>query len=188
LNTIPTHLVISSALNKKYGHKLGLLRSAFLWGAIAPDIPLILLTIGYMTYIRFFTSQSIMVGMEHVFDNLFFNDPWWILSHNFLHSPTMLLLLGILFWRIREKKQGKWFLSFFFGNMIHSIIDILTHHDDGPLLFFPFEWQTRFYSPISYWDKAHYASQVFWVEVGINILLLCYLFMPKIIQYFKKTS
>jgi hypothetical protein len=188
LNTIPTHLVINAAINKKYGSKFKIIRAAFLWGSVAPDIPLFLLTLGYMVYLRLFTTQSMMTGMEHAFDNLFFNNFWWISSHNFLHSPTILVLLALLLWRKREQKRSKWLLSFVYGSMIHSVVDILTHHNDGPLLFFPFNWQTRFYSPISYWDSAHYASQVFWVELGINILLLGYLFMPKIIQYFKKTT
>jgi len=188
LNTIPTHPVINAAINKKYGQKFSIVRSAFLWGSVAPDIPLILLTLGYLVYIRFFTSQSMMAGMEHIFDTLFFNDPLWIISHNFLHSPTMLVLLGLLFWRTRDQKRRKWWLSFLSGSVIHSVVDILTHHDDGPLLFFPFEWQTRFFSPISYWDPAHHAGPVLVAELAINIFLLAYLFLPKLILYFRKSS
>ena len=188
MNTVPTHLVINAAINKNFGKKFSIVRSAFLWGSVAPDISLFLLTIGYLLYLRFFSSEPIAARMENAFGNLFFNDPLWIISHNFLHSPTMLVILAILFWRMRNQKWNKWWLSFLSGSMIHTVVDILTHHDDGPLLFFPFDWQTRFYSPISYWDKAHYGSQIFWVEVGINILLLAYLFLPKLIQRFKKTS
>jgi hypothetical protein len=189
LNTIPTHLVINAAINKKYGSKFKIIRSAFLWGSVAPDIPLFLLSIGYLIFLRFFTTQSVSAGMTYAFDNLFFNNPLWIVSHNLLHSPTMLVIFALLLWRSQDqiKLRGKWWLSFVFGNMIHSVVDILTHHDDGPLLFFPFDWQTRFYSPISYWDSNHYAGQVFWGEVAINILLLGYLFFPKMFRYFKKT-
>ena len=190
MNTIPTHLVINAAINKKFGNKFKIIRSAFLWGAVVPDIPLMFLSIGYLIFLRFFTTQPVSAGMSYAFDHLFFNDPLWIISHNLLHSPTLLILFAVLLWRSQDqsKIRGKWWLSFVFGSMTHSVVDILTHHDDGPLLFFPFDWQTRFYSPISYWDKAHYASQVFWVELGINILLLGYLFLPKLIPYFKKKS
>ena len=98
----------------------------------------------------------------------------------------MLILLGLIFWQMRDKQVGKWMLSFLSGSMIHSIVDIFTHHDDGPQLFFPFEWQTRFYSPVSYWDSRYFATQVLWIELGINILLLAYLFLPKLIQRYKK--
>lgn len=70
--------------------------------------------------------------------------------------------------------------------MVHSVIDILTHFDDGPLLFFPFDWHMRFYSPVSYWDKAHYASQFFYFEIGLNIVLLGYLVLPEIIKRLKE--
>jgi hypothetical protein len=70
--------------------------------------------------------------------------------------------------------------------MVHSIIDILTHYNDGPVLFFPFDWHTRFYSPVSYWDRAHHANQFFWVELGLNIVLLAYLLLPKLVQRFKR--
>jgi hypothetical protein len=42
------------------------------------------------------------------------------------------------------------------GAGIHTVIDIATHVDDGPLLFFPFNWSYRLQSPISYWDPEHY--------------------------------
>ncbi|MCP4141600.1 MAG: metal-dependent hydrolase [Chloroflexi bacterium] len=188
MNTIPTHLVINAAINKKYGSKFKLIRSAFLWASVAPDIPLFILSIGYFIYLRFFTTQSLSEGISYAFDTLFFNDPLWIFSHNLLHSPTLLVIFALLLWRFKDKsnKRGKWWLSFVFGSMVHSMVDILTHHDDGPLLFFPFDWQRRFYSPISYWDSNHYAGQVFWVEVSINILLVGYLFLPKLIGYFRK--
>ena len=188
MNTIPTHLVINAAINKKYGKKFKIIRSAFLWGSVVPDIPLFLLSIGYLIYLRFFTAQSVSIGMSYAFEHLFFNDPLWIISHNFLHSPTLLVIFAILLWRSQDQSniRRKQWLSFVFGAIIHTVVDILTHHDDGPLLFFPFDWQTRFYSPISYWDTRYYASQVFWVEVGINILLLGYLFLPKLIRYYRK--
>jgi hypothetical protein len=64
--------------------------------------------------------------------------------------------------------------------MIHSVIDVITHYDDGPVLFFPFDWHTRFHSPVSYWDRAHYAGQFIWVELGINVVLLGYLWLSRL--------
>jgi hypothetical protein len=117
----------------------------------------------------------------------YFNNPWWIAGHNFLHSPTALIIYAILLWRFVDKvgSRGHGWLSFVFGCMVHSVIDILTHYDDGPVLFFPFDWHTRFYSPVSYWDKAHYASQFVYFEVGLNLVLLGYLFLPKLINRIK---
>lgn len=190
MNTVPSHLVINAAIEKKFGAKYKLAKSAFLWGSVVPDIPFGLLAWGTLAYYRFILQQDTSGVMENVIHYSYFNHPFWIASHNFLHSPTALLIYAILLWRFVDKvgTRGHWWLSFVFGCMVHSVIDILTHYDDGPVLFFPFDWHTRFYSPVSYWDRAHYGQEFFWVELGINILLLGYLFLPKLIRRFKKQS
>jgi hypothetical protein len=190
MNTIPSHLVINAAIEKKFGAKYKLAKSAFLWGSVVPDIPFGLLAWGTLAYYRFILQQDTSGVMENVIHYSYFHHPFWIAGHNFLHSPTALLIYAILLWRFVDKPntRGHWWLSFAFGCMVHSVIDILTHYDDGPVLFFPFDWHTRFYSPVSYWDRAHYADQFFWVELGINIILLGYLFLPKLIQRLKRLS
>ncbi|MBI2332026.1 MAG: metal-dependent hydrolase [Chloroflexi bacterium] len=188
MNTLPTHLVINAAIEKKYGKKANIAKSAFLWGSVMPDIPLALLSLGFILYNRYVSAQPVSGMMNSAFDNLYFNNPWWIASHNFLHSPTALIIYAILLWRFVDKigTRGHWWLSFVFGCMVHSVIDILTHFNDGPVLFFPFDWYTRFHSPISYWDKAHYASQFVYFEVGLNLVLIGYLFLPKLIRRVRK--
>ncbi|WKZ35187.1 MAG: metal-dependent hydrolase [Anaerolineales bacterium] len=188
MNTIPSHLVINAAIEKKFGEKFKLARSAFLWGSVLPDLPFGLLSWGTLLYYRFILQQDTSSVMENVIHPAYFNNPFWIAGHNFLHSPTVLIIYAILLWRFVDKvgTRGHWWLSFVFGCMVHSVIDILTHYNDGPVLLFPFDWHTRFYSPVSYWDTAHHASQFFWVELGINILLLGYLFLPKLIQRLKR--
>ena len=188
MNTVPTHLVINAAIEKKYGEKANIAKSAFLWGSVMPDIPLGLLSLGYLFYNRYIADQPASGMMNSAFDNLYFNNPWWIASHNFLHSPTALSIYAIVLWRYlnRPNTRGHWWLWFVFGCMVHSAIDILTHYNDGPVLFWPIDWHTRFYSPISYWDKAHYASQFVYFEVGLNLVLLGYLFLPKLINQIKK--
>jgi len=190
LNTIPSHLVINAAIEKKFGAKYKLAKSAFLWGSVTPDLPLLFLSIGYFVYRRYLSPQPLDGIMNSTFDYLYFNNPFWIAGHNFLHSPTALLIYAIILWRFVDKPntRGHWWLSFVFGCMVHSVIDILTHYDDGPVLFFPLDWHIRFHSPVSYWDRAHYAGQFFWVELGINVMLLGYLFLPKLIQRFKKKT
>ncbi|PIV26957.1 MAG: hypothetical protein COS37_03730, partial [Anaerolineae bacterium CG03_land_8_20_14_0_80_58_20] len=54
------------------------------------------------------------------------------------------------------------------------------------VLFFPFDWHTRFYSPVSYWDKAHYASQFVYFEIGLNLVLIGYLFLPTLMRQIRK--
>lgn len=188
MNTLPTHLVINAALGKKFGSKFGFAKSAFLWGSVVPDFPLLLLTLGFLIYNRYFAVEPVSGMMNSAFDDLYFNNPWWIAGHNFLHSPTALALYAMFLWRFRNlpNTAGHRWLWFVFGAMVHSVIDVLTHHNDGPLLLWPFDWHLRFLSPISYWDTAYYASQFVYFEVGLNVALLGYLVLPGTLRRIKK--
>ena len=59
--------------------------------------------------------------------------------------------------------------------MLHSIVDVLTHHDDGPVLFFPIDWQYRFSSPVSYWDRDHFGGQFMVFEVLFDLVVFVFL-------------
>ncbi|MBP7590472.1 MAG: cobalamin biosynthesis protein CobQ, partial [Chloroflexi bacterium] len=58
---------------------------------------------------------------------------------------------------------------------LHTAVDIFTHADDGPVLTFPLDWHTRFKSPISYWDPAHYGRLVRLLEHLLDLLLVVWL-------------
>lgn len=144
-------------------------------GSILPDMPLILLTVGYILYRR---SNPID---EHIFgptyDNLYFTHPVWVIGHSLFHAPLMITAVGLLgYW---GKTTGRWWGLFLFwfalGCGLHSIVDILTHHDDGPLLLFPFNWQIRFSSPVSYWDRAHYGNIFSPLESAFQVIILGWL-------------
>ncbi|MFK7765878.1 MAG: metal-dependent hydrolase [Mariniblastus sp.] len=142
-------------------------------GSIAPDIPLYFLTFGGLFYFRWCLGWPIKETANHLFKNLFYNDPGWLASHNFLHSPTMLLILVGICWSIRTQfpRLSRWGLFFLAACTLHSVVDILTHNDDGPLMFFPFNWTYRFSSPVSYWDPDHYGKP-FMVFEGLFSLIL----------------
>ncbi|GAB4215522.1 MAG: hypothetical protein OHK0022_55520 [Roseiflexaceae bacterium] len=188
MNT-PSHLIINAALRKSLGHRIAIPRSAFLLGAVMPDIPLFLLSIGTFLYARYVQGVSDMRGiMNEAFDYKYFNDPLWIASHNFLHSPTLLLIFGALLWRFRFKagSWGMWLFWFVMGCMMHTALDIPTHVNDGPVLFFPFDWSTRFHSPISYWDDQHYGREFAMFELTLDVLLLGYLLLPALRRRFAR--
>ncbi|MEM6473227.1 MAG: hypothetical protein AAF802_26940 [Planctomycetota bacterium] len=102
-----------------------------------------------------------------MFGNLFYNDPIWISLHNCLHSPTMLLMcLLLVYWRKGSAGfSNSWWTWFFASCMLHTAVDIPVHHDDGPLVFWPLNWSYRFASPVSYWDRNHFASYVIPLEL-----------------------
>ena len=154
-------------------------------GSVLPDIPFAVLTVGYEIYFRWFAplpvnNQSIM---EYLHFNLFFNDPLWIVSHNFLHSVVVngvfiFLALTIL----RRSRWGRVLLWIAVGAMVHTLIDIFTHHSDGPLFLFPINWQYRFASPISYWETAYYGRQFMMFEYAVDLLAILYLVYRRYIR------
>lgn len=110
------------------------------------------------------------------YDRLFFNDPVWIIPHNFFHAPFVLgliLIAGLLLKR-RGAAWGNWLVWFALAAAFHTAVDILTHHTDGPLLFFPFDFSTRFASPVSYWDPDHYGRIFTPIEIALDLLLVGY--------------
>ena len=146
-------------------------------GSIAPDIPLYFLSFGGIYYFRNYLGWEDKRVFNHLFDDLYFHDPYWIALHNFLHSPAMLLILfALAFASNRFKPRLSRWLYFFLGAcMLHSIVDVLTHNDDGPVLFFPFNWQYRFSSPVSYWDGDHHGHTFMIFEVLLDLGLLIFL-------------
>jgi len=176
MNTI-SHLIITLGLKKKLRkHKWNILLSAIILGSIAPDIPLYALTILGIIYFRFL-GFSFSEAFRHIFDDLYFNNIFWISSHNFLHAPIILLTGIFVFYKLRKKypRLSIWLIWFLSASLLHSFIDILTHYNDGPLIFFPFNFTFRFLSPISYWDPLHYGKQFFRFELSLDLFLLVYL-------------
>lgn len=164
--------------------RVPIVKSAFLLGSIAPDIPLYLLSFGSVAYYRWARGWEIDDIFRLMFDDLYFNNPFWLASHNLLHSPTLLLIALASLWRSRRNigSPSRWLFWFLLACLGHTTVDILTHVDDGPLLFFPFEWTARFHSRISYWDSQYYGREFQRFEQTLDVVLLVYLFSPRIYQ------
>jgi hypothetical protein len=155
---------------------------ALLIGSVAPDLPLILITVG-MLVMDLASGQRWQPGsgeMEsyvgYLFRYLFFNDPWVKAAHNLLHAPLMIFgyaVAGYWGWR-KGRRWGGPLFWFALACGLHTAIDIPLHYDDGPLLFFPFNWQLRFQSPLSYWDPAHFGRQFVLFEHAFVLSLLLY--------------
>jgi hypothetical protein len=166
-----------------------IVKSAFLWGSIAPDLALWILSIGGIVYYHFMLGWSMERTGAMMFDNLYFNHPLWIVSHNLLHAPIV-LLIGLSWAGQSVRRDGNpkahWLLWFFAACLAHSIVDILTHVDDGPLLFFPIDWTTRFRSAISYYDDRYYGQEFSIFERSLNLVFLVYLLYSPVYRYFRK--
>jgi hypothetical protein len=156
---------------------------AFLLGSIAPDLPLIALTLVCMGMDFFAGNRWDSSGAADVsytgylFDTLFFHNPWVKLAHNLFHAPLLLAIYagtGVWAWR-RKRRWGAALFWFALACAIHTAIDIPVHYDDGPLIFFPLNWHFRFAGPISYWDAARGGAQFTLFEHALMLAALIYL-------------
>lgn len=176
----PSHLLITASLQKATRHRWTLPTSALLWGAVAPDLLLIVLSVLVGLHHVLLLGMGPAVVAERLFDDYFFNNVWWMAAHNLLHAPLVLLGGLALCWRQRFANAGlrSWLFWFFAACLLHTAIDIPLHSHDGPLLLFPFEWTVRFESSVSYWDPEHYGGLVFGFEIVLDTLLVVYLLVP----------
>jgi hypothetical protein len=172
----PSHFLMTAALDKGLP-RIPIVKSAFLLGSVAPDLPLWLLSIGSLIYYHYILGWSVAHTFRLVYGELFFHNPFWIASHNFLHSPVLLILGLVLVWRKRRciGSIKRWLFWFFVACLLHTGVDILTHVDDGPLLFFPLDWTTRFHSAVSYWDYRYHGREFSVFERVLDGVFLVYL-------------
>lgn len=177
-----SHLLVTAGLaDRLHGRGAPVHLKAFLVGSVLPDLPLALLTVGYLVahagpLWRDPALMSETGPLMVAYHALYFNNPWWIAGHNLFHAPFViaaLFLMGVLAERrgLRWASALRWLAL---GLALHSAVDILTHHDDGPLLFFPFDWRYRFPSPLSYWDPARFGRTFTVFEYGLDSLVAVY--------------
>ena len=137
----------------------------FVFGGLAPDLGLYALTAGAAVYFPLTKDMSLRDSMQYAFDELFFNNSTWIAIHNTFHSPVVLAALALI-GKVTDKRG---LVAFAAGCLVHSAMDIPVHHNDGPLLFFPFDWNIRFDSPVSYYDRDYYGAIVGPIDFAITI-------------------
>jgi membrane-bound metal-dependent hydrolase YbcI (DUF457 family) len=155
-------------------------KAALLAGSVAPDIPLGLLTLVYVIDRRYLRPHlPDKTRCSPTYNDLFFNNPWWIAAHNLLHAPLPLFVLGLIGFWWRQRPWGRRLFWFAVGCGLHTAVDIVTHADDGPALLFPLDWHSRFLSPISYWDPAHGGRTFRLLEHLLDALLVIYLWQKR---------
>lgn len=166
-----SHLLLTALIRERIKLRSLVPSKAFLLGSVAPDLPLALLTLIYWAERRIEFGPGVAL-FGPGYDQLYFRDPLWIAGHNIFHAPLIAFSLAAFAYR-RTFLHGaaRWsrFFWFWSGCALHSLLDIFTHYDDGPLLLFPFDWTTRFYSVVSYWDPRHYAGLVAPIEHALDV-------------------
>lgn len=154
---------------------------AALAGSVLPDLPLTLLTLGYIADRRYLRPHlPDKTRCSPTYNHLYFNNRWWIAAHNLLHAPLILFGLGIIGFLGRRRRWGERLLWFTAGCGLHTAIDMVTHAGDGPLLLFPLDWQRRYQSPVSYWDPAHHGRLFRLLEHLLDVVLVVVLIWQRV--------
>lgn len=125
-----------------------------------------------------------------LFDDWFFNNPIVITLQNTFHSPLLLIIFiyaTYCLWKktsehnpfetstSRTRKPYQWLFWMCCAAMLHTMIDIPLHADDGPLIAFPINWDYRFNSVLSYWDPNHHGRSWSIFEHALDALIMIYL-------------
>ena len=170
-----SHLILTAVLRRKLRESGTPSDSSLLVGSVLPDVPLALLTVGYIIHRRWINPNlPDKTRCSPTFNNLYFNNRWWILAHHLFHAPLLLLLYALIgdWGRQRGYEWGVPLFWLAVGAAFHTGIDIFTHHDDGPLLLYPFDSQTRYHAPISYWDKQKGGRAFSLFEHALDVCLI----------------
>jgi hypothetical protein len=89
-----TNDALTAVIDDRLKHRVPVHTKALLLGAVSPDVPLLLLTLGYMAYRRWLDPLQLhepIYGPRY--DALYFHSPVWITAHNILHAPLLITLM-----------------------------------------------------------------------------------------------
>jgi len=151
----PTHALIGYAAARSLGFTRGQTMLCVI-GATAPDLPLALIWSFVAAGVTLDLGAFDQPSIQAAFDPIYFGAGWTSGLHNLLHSPLSLLILtaGMLVLPSAWRALKRLALIFLLGAWTHSLLDILTHIHDGPLLLWPLEHSIRVPGLVSHWDPA----------------------------------
>lgn len=154
MNT-PAHILIGwAAMARNRDRKIVL---AAVFGALLPDLSLYLLA-GVSLFIL-----NIPPGV--VFGQLYFSPAWqavFSVDNSFIVYGA---ILAFGFW-----KRNDWVIALAGAALLHLLLDLPLHHDDGRAHFWPLSgW--IYESPLSYWDRGHHANVV--APIAATLSAIC---------------
>lgn len=165
-----THLLLGD-LVRRATPQLQFSGWAIALGSLLPDVPIMATAL--------WCGMSLLLSGEYSFeafrlsmDARYFVDGWVSAGHNLFHSPLSLLTMAVVARLMFPRAQWRITAAFLCGAALHSAVDIVTHANDGPLLFWPVERSIRFHSPFSHWDLQSGAAWVLAAEMCVWVLWL----------------
>jgi hypothetical protein len=121
-----------------------------------------------------------------LFSTWYFESAWVKAAHNIFHSPITLAPMIVISYYCSKNTTAAaaaastttttttstWCFWMLAACFLHTLCDIPVHHDDGPLILFPINWEYRFRSPLSYWDPDYHGRAFAICEHVIDIMIL----------------
>jgi len=113
---------------------------------------------------------------SEIWGEIYFSDFWQDIVACGNSIPLWISLAAVGWFLLkRYPVAGKLILVFAGSCLAHMAMDLPVHVDDAHRHFFPLS-DFRFRSPVSYWDPAHFGSQVALIEacfgIGLSVFLL----------------
>jgi membrane-bound metal-dependent hydrolase YbcI (DUF457 family) len=142
-------------------------------GATIPDLPLIIVYLYCLLQARLFPgSLPMSEAIRARMDSFYFGSDEFIFIHHLLHSPVAIGFIFLFAWLVsRRQLPGAGIIrAFGIGALSHSLIDLVTHGQDGLLFLWPLDWSWRFDAGVSQWSMDGAAFTILLVE-GLTIAL-----------------
>ena len=109
-------------------------------------------------------------SQSRIWGEIYFDDPMQLWGAVFNSAPTY-VFIGIVGFFARGKFWGQCVMVAAIAALIHIAGDLPVHADDAHRHFWPLsDW--RFFSPVSYWDRAYHARWVSLFEAGVGCVCI----------------
>ncbi|MEO1474900.1 MAG: cobalamin biosynthesis protein CobQ [Pseudomonadota bacterium] len=163
-----THLLIAATLFAKPGRTRR--NASTIAGALAPDAAI---------FVLFAWAVAAGIPQETLWRETYWTEPWQSLTAAGNSFPLYMagLLAGFAL-VAPDDGRPRWQtlpVLFCLAALTHLLGDFPLHNDDAHQHLWPLsDW--RFYSPVSYWDRDHYAGVVAPLETLLGLMLCVVLF------------
>ena len=154
----PSHVAFSLLVWRNETGKAA--ATAVVVGAVLPDAPMF----GFYAYQRLWAGQA----ERAIWSDHYFREGWQLLFDLFNSLPIFLAVMAVCYYlkfRVGLLLAG--------SAVLHMLLDLPLHHDDGHRHFLPFS-DFRFSSPVSYWDPRHYGQFAAPAELLLAVASCCY--------------
>lgn len=168
----PTHALLGFALANIF--RFNAKQTGFcIAGSVLPDLPLILtsLYLGVKPMIDQTTMTPVLFKSQ--MDALYFDGSWLPAAHNFLHAPISILYAALAATIIcfNRPHHHPLIRAFALGALSHSLLDVISHIDDDPLILWPLDSSLRLTGLFSHWALGQGGGIITSLEIVFSLAI-----------------